>query len=196
MTVSDTSRSFARVDVRIPVRLQILDAQQAAELAERLEMEPTYAQKLSIDHPGREARSSWERLALYTLIERLEKLERGLEKIADNLGVSLADGPEWIEGETVSLSGSGAGLRLPRKLEEGTPVEVEFTLLGEPTGVVRILGHIVTLVHPDGDRLPVGRYHLGVAFDAFHDDDRQAIIRYTFAQQRAQIREMRADEDP
>lgn len=195
MTLSTTSRSFARVDVRIPVRLQVLDPQQATEVAERLDMEPTYVQKLSVSHPARQGSSSWEQLALYSLMERLDCLERGIEKIADHLGVSLDDGPEWIEGETVTLSGSGAGLRLPRKLDEGTPVEVEFTLLGEPTAVVRVLGHIVTLVRPDGDQLPVGRYHLGVAFDAFHDEDRQAIIRYTFAQQRAQIREMRAEDE-
>ena len=194
MTRSEpSSRAFARIEVRVPARVRVLVPAEARILAERFCVEPTYYEKLSIEHPGKQGHASWERLALFNAMERLERLEVQIGKIADALSVDLSESELWLKGETVSLSGSGAGVWLPQKLEEDTPVVLELTLLGEPTGVVRLLGHVVTLVHPDGEKLPVGRYHLGIAFDAYHKDDREAVVRYTFARQRAQIREMRTE---
>ncbi len=191
----ETKRSFARVEVTLPVRVRKIDPVEAQKLAERLELEPSYTERLSADLANRRGgESSWERLAILTMLEKIEKLEKGLETIAGSLGVSLGEPGTWIEGETVSLSGSGMGLRLAQRLEEDTLVEVEITLLGETTGTVRLLGRIIILVNPDGQELPVGRFHLGISFETFNKEDREAIVHYTFRLQRAQIREMREDE--
>ncbi|RMG43575.1 MAG: PilZ domain-containing protein [Acidobacteria bacterium] len=184
------SRRFARVEHPLPVRLRPLDETEAEELAKRLSCTPTYTERVRADaagHPGTEV--SWERAALSSVIEKLERLEQTIQRIAAALSVDLGDGENWISGVTSALSGSGVGLVVPCKLPQGTPVEIELTLVGETTATVRAVARIVSVVHPDGEALPVGRYHLGAGFEGINDADREAIVRYTFKLQRAKLRE-------
>jgi len=196
MKQTHSQRSFARVEVRLPVRVRTVNAEEARAIGERLGLEPSYTERLSTESAAStSAKHSWERLAMLTLLERMERLEAGLETVAKALGVNLNESGAWLEGETVSLSGSGMGLRLSQQLEEGTLVEIEVTLLGETTGMVRLLGRIVALGQPDGAEVPVGRFHLGVSFEVFHEEDQEAIVHYTFRMQRAQLRELRAQDE-
>ena len=193
MTTDDrpgTSRSFARTEVRIPVRLRPISEDEAEPLASRFAMEPTYRERISFDaRPGAAREKSWERAALLSLHERTERLEWMLRRIADKLGVDLRDSNHWIEAETVNLSGSGLGVFAPERLPEGSFVEVELNLVGDPSAEVHAVGRVVSLVHPDGDSLPVGRWHLGIGFHGIHEEDREAVVRYTFRIQRAQLRD-------
>lgn len=184
------TRSFARVDERLPVRLRVIDASEAEALARRLAQEASYTEKVAGEPPRRlRSAGSWEQAALAAILDRLERLERTVEGIAARLEVDLADNGGWIEGETVSVSGGGLGIWAPVRLPENIFLEVELTLAGEPAGMVRVLGRVTSLVHPDGQDLPVGRFRLGVAFEAIHPEDQEAVVRHTFRAQRALLRE-------
>jgi hypothetical protein len=197
-TTYSCRRSFARIDSRLPVRLRLIDATDAAALAERLAVEPTYSERVAADPAKRHANDgSWDKAALSSILAQLDRLERAVTRIADAMRVDLTDAGAWVEGETVNLSGAGLGAHVTQRIEQGSLVELEMTLLGDPTIVLRAVGRVVSLVHPDGRTLPVGRFHLGIAFDAIHEEDRQALVRYTFKLQREQLRRRKSDpEDP
>jgi hypothetical protein len=166
-------------------------------LRQELEAEPTYRETLGVGAGPQEPSGDpqdWERLALRTILERLDGLEALVGRIAEALEVDVAASSGWILGETEDLSGGGVGLRLPVSLPIGKPLEIELTLPGKRTGHVRLGGEVVCHVPADGDTVPVGRHHLGVKFVSLHEADREAVIHYTFVKQRAQIREMRREE--
>ena len=190
------ARTFARVDVEIPIRVRALGDDEAEALAKRIASEPTYSESASVESLLKnDEEATWERHAFASILARIDQLESTLARIAVAVGAEQVDDEGWIAGESVNISGSGLGVRIPQRLDEDTPIEVELTLLGDPTVVVRGIGRIASVVDPDGDSLPVGRYHLGVALVAMNDEDREALVKHTFRVQRAQLRERRdADE--
>jgi hypothetical protein len=190
MTVA-SSRSFARVEARLPLRVRVVDDDRAGRIMLRAEEEPTYTEWVRPESsaPGE---GSWERAALATLLRRVDALEETLARIAETVGAEPGEASAWIEGESVAFSGSGLGALIPRRLSEGDRVELEISLLGDPTATLRALGRVVSYVPPDGESLPVGRFHLGIAFEAIHEEDREALIRYTFRIQRAQLRDRKS----
>ncbi|GEM_PF-3387777 len=191
-SASTPDRSFARVDLALPIRLRVLEESETYDLARRFMAEPSRAEHLTLGPFGVAGEEpSWEQQALASIVGRIDRLESSLDRIARALGVELGDGFEWIDGDAVSLSGSGLGVHIPRSLPENTPVEVHLTLLGNPTTVLRTLGRIACQVAPDGDAVPVGRYHLGIAFSAIHAEDQAEVIRYTFRVQREELRRRR-----
>ncbi|MBP7146369.1 MAG: PilZ domain-containing protein [Acidobacteria bacterium] len=183
-----TTRSFARVNDELPVRLRVLTEDQATELARALEQAPTYCEHVAADPLRRAPGATWEQAALASILDRLERLEAIVDRIAERVGAEGDEQGNWLDGNTVALSGSGLGLWATVRIPDGTPIELELSLPGDPSATVRALGRIVTLILPDGDTVPVGRFHLGVAFEAIHEQDREAIVRYTFRVQRAQLR--------
>ncbi|MDH3283364.1 MAG: PilZ domain-containing protein [Acidobacteriota bacterium] len=188
-TATDRRRSFARVDKQVPVRIRIIDDAEAKVLADRFGAEPTYSERVIADPNARGAEGSqWDRAALSSILAQLERLERAVGRIAESLSVDLSDAGLWIEGNTVNLSGAGLGVHVPERIEEDSRLELEMTLIGDPTIVLRAVGRVVSLVRPDGDSLPVGRYHLGIGFHAINEEDREALVRYTFKLQREHLR--------
>jgi len=182
-------REHPRLGVRIPVRVRSLSDRDAEELARRIGLEPTFAPRAAGDGSARPAPASYEQAALAHLVERVEQMERTLDLIATKLGIPLGTPAEWIEGEAVDISAGGTGLDLPQRLPQGTPLEVELTLLGEPTATLRLVGRVAFTARPDGAQRPVGRFRIGIGFEAIHPSDREALVRYLFRLQRAQLRE-------
>lgn len=190
-------RSFARVSVKAPVRVRPLDGEGMRDLARELEAAPSYRETLGLgfgQEPGQGEQEKWERLALRTILQRLDGLEALVGRIAEALEVEFGGQVGWILGETADLSGGGVGLRLPVSLPIGQGLEMELTLPGRRTGHLRLGGEVACHVPADGSSVPVGRHHIGVKFVVLHEADREAIIHYTFVKQRAMIREMRREE--
>ena len=175
--------------VRIPARARSLSDREAQEIGERIALEPTWTPRAAGEGATRPAPASYEQAALAHLVERVEQVERTLELIAAKLGIPLGAPAEWIEGEAVDISAGGTGLDLPQRFPQGTPLEIELTLLGEPTATVRLIGRVAFAGRPDGAQRPVGRFRLGIAYETIHPSDREALVRYFFRLQRAQLRE-------
>jgi PilZ domain len=190
------TRRFARVEESLPVRLRVIEADEAAELARFITTHPTYEEHIPTAPPVPGEGDSWERAAFATILSRIERLEEVVGRIAGAVGVRDEGQPEWITAETVKLSGGGMALRVSSKIDEDDALEMELHLPGAPAATIRALGRVVYVKQPDGDMLPVGRRHVGIAFTAIHDSDREVLVRYTFRVQRAQLRERRSDRRP
>jgi len=190
-----TSPSFARerqhprLGIRIPARVRSLSDRDAEEIGRRIALEPTFAPRAAGEGATRPAPATYEQAALAHLVERVEQMERTLDLIATKLGIPLGIPAEWIDGEAVDISAGGTGIDLPQRFPQGTPLEVELTLLGEPTATVRLVGRVAFAGRPDGEQRPVGRFRMGIAYEAIHPSDREALVRYFFRKQRAQLRE-------
>lgn len=188
----DSRRAFARVSKQLPVRIRMLDENEAQTLAERFTNEPTYTERVIADPKMRSTETNqWDRAALSSIIAQLDRLETAVARIAEALKVDVHDAGVWMEGHTVDLSGSGLGVHVSERIEQDAMLEVEMTLLGDPTIILRAVGRAVALVNSEGSEIPVGRFHLGIAFQTIHEDDRQALVRYTFRLQRELLRRRR-----
>ena len=192
---SRESREFARVPKRLPVRVRIVDVPEARELtAELLEEASIRPGILTDTRLPSDLEVTWERRALATLLERVEELTREVEHIASCVDTGEDTASDWIAGETASISGSGLAIFLPVNLETDTLVEIEIRLRDDLGARLRALGRIASLVPPDGDQYPVGRFHLGLAFETLHEQDQQALVRYSFKEQRRTLRRRHAAE--
>lgn len=85
--------------------------------------------------------------------------------------------PPTTWGETVDLSASGAQVILPDTLEAGENLLIEFTLGAEPFTL------IAEVVRPVGT-VGLKRFAYGLRFLGIDEQQRQAILRFIFAQQR------------
>ncbi len=185
----DRRRAFARVSKQLPVRIRMLDENEAQTLAERFMNEPTYTERVIADPKMRMTEAGhWDRAALSSILSQLDRLETVVARIAEALKVDVHDAGVWMEGHTVDLSGSGLGVHVSERIVQDAMLEVEMTLLGDPTIILRAVGRAVSLVTTDESEIPVGRFHLGIAFETIHEDDRQALVRYTFKLQRELLR--------
>lgn len=187
----EQARTFARVATRLPVRVRVLDDTDREIIARRILTEPTYREDLPAMPAAPGEPGHFEQAALRSILARIEALEALVGRVAAAVGAPVDANEGWIEGEAVAASGAGLGLWLTAKLDEGAAIEVELTLMGEPRAHLSSIARVVSLVRPDGDRLPVGRFHVGAAFDTIHEADREALVRYTFRVQRAQLRDRR-----
>ena len=190
--VDTKTRLFARVKERLPIRLRTLTVEDANELSKRICVTPVGGEPTAATGEVEES-PTWEHAALSAILLRLDQIERKVQRIAATVGaVDETDG-EWVLGETANISGGGLAVRTPSAPTEGTHVEVDLTLPGDPPAQVHAVGRVVYVLHPNGVNVPLGLHQLGVAFTAIHDADREQIVRYTFRLQRAQLREGRID---
>lgn len=86
------------------------------------------------------------------------------------------------QGEAVDLSASGMQAILPDVLDGGDRLQIEFALDGRP---YQILAEVVRLVRPLGPF----RFAYGLRFLGTDEQQRQAILRFIFAQQREMRRQ-------
>lgn len=86
------------------------------------------------------------------------------------------------QGEAVDLSASGMQVILPDVLEGGDRIEIEFALDGRP---YQLLAEVVRLVRSLGPF----RFAYGLRFLGADEQQRQAILRFIFAQQREMRRQ-------
>ncbi len=189
-----TPRRFARVDESLPVRLRVIDEDEAAELSRFVAVHATYEERAPIAPPEPGEGASWELGAFAAILSRIGRLEDAVERIAGAVGVRDGRQRDWMTGETVKLSGGGIAVRVAGSVGKNEVFEIELHLPGAPTATVRAVGRVVYIEQPDGGALPAGRSCLGIAFTAIHESDREVLVRYTFRIQRARLRERRSVE--
>lgn len=86
------------------------------------------------------------------------------------------------QGEAIDLSASGIQVVLPDVLEAGERLQLEFTLHGRP---YQMLAEVVRQV----DSLGPFRFAYGLRFLGIDEQQRQAILRFIFAEQREMRRQ-------
>ncbi len=189
----DGRRLFARVEETVGVRVRALAPAEAARLARRRAASAAADEPVEVPPPPA-GQDSWERAALVAILARLDRLERlvqaALRPLEEDDDETAA---RWLTGESRTLSGGGLGVSLPEALEPGTPVEVELLLPGDSPAAIRAVGRVASC---SGAATPFARPLVGIAFTGIHPAEREAIVRFTFRVQRAQLRERRRGDDP
>ncbi len=159
-------RDFFRVKTRLPIRMTPVAASERGRL-EREIMRPDASAAPEVDPD---------------LARWLDRIERKLDRILLHLDVEC----EGVRPtETRSLVISGGGLRAPvdRAYPVGSLFLVELELPGPPAHLVRCLASVVEFFcHEDGVA------DLALAYQAIHEEDREAIVRHTLDVERSELR--------
>ena len=115
------------------------------------------------------------------LIGWLDRIERKLDRLLGHQGLTETKSLEASDRKSVELSGSGMSFSSDETNEPGNALLLEFELPETPIRVVRCMGRVV-------EETESLRGRVGVAFETIRQSDRDAIVRYTLAVQRQQIR--------
>jgi len=117
----------------------------------------------------------------------LDRIELKLDRVLLHLGVV---DESLRPSDVVDVVLSGSGLRLPwhEPFELGSVLLVDLELPGNPAYPVRCLASVVA-VEPKAE----GGHDLALGYSAIHERDREAIVQFTLAVERGELRS-RADE--
>jgi hypothetical protein len=189
--IDQQTRLFARVEDSLPVRVRALAADRAADLSRRYQ--GVAAQPADRTAATRREPAGPDQLLLQELINRVDRLEDMVSRVARAVGVVDEDQSGWLCGETLTISGSGVGVSLAEPIPEGTPVEIELTLTDDPAPVIRATGRVASAPQPADFPFGGSRWRVGIGFTGINPGDREALVRHTFRLQRAQLRERKAE---
>ena len=176
-------REFARIDVSLNARFQVLEPDSASRLLELLERKP------SVWAPSQE--SALRNLAISGTSDREAILAQAVLDLAGQV-VTLrsrlidATGP-MQSGTILELSGGGGRLSTEPLLDLDTLLELRLPSDEDGCPPVRAL---VRIVHRDPK--PPGSY--GLKFEGIHPQDQDRIIRYIYQVQRSALREQLEDD--
>lgn len=161
-------REYFRVRTRLKLRVQPLDAEERRSRATEIlaNVEPTPPQ---VDSD----------LAIW-----LERIERKLDRALAQLGLGADHHLEEADLRDIELSGSGLSFDGSSELRDGDFLLLEMELPSHPPRMLRCTGRVVhAAAGPDGRGA-----RIGIAFETIREGDREAIIQYTVAVQREQLR--------
>ena len=176
-------REYARIDVDLPVRFKILEAEEAAALQEILEEKATVwapsHEKVLLDMAtaGTSDREAMLAQAVLDLSEQIVKLRSHLVNSA---------GP-MQSGAVQELSGGGGRLATKLLLEQDTLLDLSLLSGDEDCPPIRIIARIV---HRNSS--PPSDY--GFKFEVINPQDHDRIIRYIYQIQRRALRKNLDDE--
>ena len=172
---ADDQRAYYRVQARLPVRHRELEPGEFDAL--KREIEAPRPPRPEVDP----ALASW-----------LARVEKKLDRL-----IALADenAPRPLsEGELSNVEISGSGLRVAGKeeVDVGENLLVELQLPGNAERRVRAIARVIRQIEP---REPGAERELALAFRVIHEDDREAIVRFSNDVQRVLLRARAAGEE-
>lgn len=203
-------REYLRVEAPLPIRYRVVDQAEARSLRAEIEGRASAGAARTRTMRGRTSTLPGLRVpggarALSPVPEtsppalpheaqrQLDRIEEKLDRILDHLGLAAVDGasaPRRVID--VDISGSGLRFRTRQRYDEGTLLEIDLELPLSPPARMRALISVVRCSRPDGPS-PDGDWMLAGQYDAIHEDDRGAIVRYTFDRQREEKRSESAE---
>jgi hypothetical protein len=110
------------------------------------------------------------------------------EKLAHILATINPSNPMALRFEApqpVNISGSGVGLILEETFPLDTALILELLLPFAFPLIIKAIGRINRVEAVDAD---YQQWYIGTQFDVIHEEDREAIIRYIFREQRVALR--------
>ncbi len=114
------------------------------------------------------------------------KLDKEIAELYDRLGElpeSVTKG-KLIEGQTINISGGGVKFA-GTKFEKGDRVYIELEyMLGMAAQKLKVTAGIIDSVNPQGRR---DIFHNRVSFENVKNDDREALIRFIFEEERKRM---------
>jgi len=125
--------------------------------------------------------SELERLIIPVLAAMNEKLDRILAILNPADPMAL----RFEEPQTLNISGAGIGLILPECFSLDTMLALEFLLPFAFPLRIKAIGQVNRVDPLD---LDPQHWYTGIKFDVIHEEDREAVIRYIFREQRIALR--------
>ncbi|MCF8067805.1 MAG: PilZ domain-containing protein [Desulfobacterales bacterium] len=125
-------------------------------------------------------------------MEFLMEIDNKLDKIINLLEKKETDGVYLNVIQALDVSGSGMGLIVSEKVEEGRFLSIALKIPGILMGKLNLYGEVVRIVPCEDIGKPA--FDLGVRFIDLTEEEREWLIAYSFSQQRKAIRFARASE--
>jgi hypothetical protein len=182
-------REFVRIETQLPLRYRPLSPAEYRREKARILTDrqarmhpflPLMERWSSQDEQG--ARNSeLERLIGPVLAAMNEKLDRIMAILNPADPIAL----RFEEPKTLTISGAGVGVILHECFSPDTVLALEFLLPFPFPLQIKAIGKVNRVAPLD---LDPQHWHTGVKFDVIHEEDREAVIRYIFREQRIALR--------
>jgi hypothetical protein len=182
-------RDFVRIDTLLPLHYQPLTPS-----AYRREKSRILTARQARVNPFLQLMERWgsqdeqgvrggelERLIVPVLAAMNEKLDHLLAILNPSDPMAL----RFEAPQTVNISGSGVGLILEETFPLDTALDLELLLPFAFPLIVKAIGRINRVEPLDADHQ---QWYIGTQFDVIREEDREAIIRYIFREQRVALR--------
>ena len=175
-------RAYYRVTGMLPIRVSRLAPEALDTALYELSMPSLLAPPLAAG----EAEDS-------PLLERLRRIEEKLDLL---LSSTHADAPRPLGAEDLELvvfSGSGLSLAVDELFDAGDTFRVEILLPAPYARLVRGVGVAIHGAKPTDEGVP--RFSLALRLDHMNDEDRDALVAYSYDLQRVALRARDQTED-
>ena len=169
-TNTEPNRGFFRVAAQVGLRVEPVGPEQWAETELALQADPT-----AVSKQVEPELAAW-----------LERLERKLDLVLEQVGAPVSMRAEHPEVQEVMLSGSGIRFDAGHAFDEGAPVRIDLELPGSPSVLIQCLGKIVRL-EDSGD----AAHPCAIRFEVIREVDRDRIVQHTLAIQRHRLQQGR-----
>jgi hypothetical protein len=182
-------REFVRIDTHLPLRYQRLNSteyrlEKAHILMDRqARMNPFFQlmERWSSQEEQGTRGAELERFAVPVLAAMNEKLDRILAILNPSDPMAL----RFEEPQALNISGAGVGLTLLECFPLDTVLALEFFLLFPFPLRIKAIGKVNRAEALD---LEPQQWYTATKFDVIHEEDREAVIRYIFREQRITLR--------
>lgn len=172
-----TRRNF-RTPVSAKTRLTLVDESQTHALRKCFDL------KVFTDaYPGQDS-ATVQMMSMF--VEMFKHLDNKLDRIYDMLEKADPENRSLDVVDTVDISGSGVSVLLRRQVEPGRLVHLSMTFTGSHLGVIDVQGRVVRSTNCENDDKDL--YYTGIEFIDLCESEKDLLVKYTFSQQRKQIR--------
>lgn len=128
------------------------------------------------------------------LFERLRRIEEKLDLLLGEANVDIERPLGGADLELLVFSGSGLSLQVDHDVDRGAAFRVEILLPAPDRRLVRGIGRAVEAAKPAADG--VARYDLALSLDHMIDEDRDALVAFSYDLQRVALRARESTEMP
>lgn len=195
-------RNFVRIDTLLPLRYHFLTPSKYRREKSRILMDRQaqvnpflqLMERWSLQDEQGMRGGDLERLIVPVLAVMNEKLDHILAILNPNDPMALRfEAPQWV-----NISGSGIGLILQENFPLDTALFLELLLPFPFPLMVKAIGRVTRVEPVDADHLDADQqqWYVGTQFDVIREEDREAIIRYIFREQRVALRARNVSTSP
>jgi hypothetical protein len=195
-------RNFVRIDTLLPLRYHFLTPSKYRREKSRILMDRQaqvnpflqLMERWSLQDEQGMRGGDLERLIVPVLAVMNEKLDHILAILNPNDPMALRfEAPQWV-----NISGSGIGLILQENFPLDTALFLELLLPFPFPLMVKAIGRVTRVEPVDANHLDADQqqWYVGTQFDVIREEDREAIIRYIFREQRVALRARNVSTSP
>lgn len=176
--IPSSRRQFFRSPVSAKTKVRLVDETQRHHIRKCFDIK-----MLTDAYP--EADSSMTQL-LSLFMDMFNHIDEKLDRICDQLEKDEPVNRSLDVVDTVDISASGVNVLLRERIEVGRMVHLSMSFSGSYRGSIEVLGRVARSSSPENGEKDV--YNTGIEFVDLCESEKDLLVKYTFSQQRKQIR--------